>query len=226
MAAPPSSPYGGCWGGICHTTSLGVLGDAQAGTPCPYSVVAVGGLRASCLEPEAILRGDTPGEGGSEENEPHACALFNKASRLVIPLAPVLGRPGLVVPSRAAAPASRGRVLCLGPPHAPLLGSRAEGSVCTLACLWGGCQSRAVPCPGPPSCLLCHRSVPGLLQPIPGASRHGAGSPPSGCRQPPISTGAAPLGVGVQGEVQLHGTALGHGGVSVSLLPLLFPTPP
>lgn len=40
---------------ICCVMSLGVLG----GTPCLYSVVALGGLHLSCLEFKAIPEGVT-----------------------------------------------------------------------------------------------------------------------------------------------------------------------
>lgn len=65
--------------------SLGVLGGNQAGTSCPYSVLALGRQRVSCLESEA-----TPRESGSVEKEPPALALSNNATLLVILLA--LGR--------------------------------------------------------------------------------------------------------------------------------------
>lgn len=49
---------------------------------------------------------------------------------------------------------------------------------------------------------------------------------PSRCRQPLISTRAAPLGVGAEGEEQPHGTVPGQGGAAQCLLPPPVPIPP
>lgn len=155
-------------------------------TPCPYSVVTVGGLRVSCLEPDAIPWGDSPGEGGSGENESPALRLSNEASPLAILLAPVSGKPRLLPPCGSAAPLGQGTVP-LPFPLPPLLGSRAEGSVCTLAYSWGAARTELCPALGhPPACfatalclVLCSPSLGHPVVVL--AAPHQHQSCPAGC---------------------------------------------